>query len=199
MCTTLLEITPVCTAFVGDYPVCTTFVGDYHCVHYFCWRLLLCALLLLEITAVCTTFVGDYPCVHYFCWRLPLCALLLLEITAVHYFCWRLLLCALLLLEITLVYTTFVGDYHCVHYFYWRLPLCALLLCSSITTPTYDIAVSWIISLKLYTQNIKINIQSIVILHKNKNKFVMLICGDHVHSPCMSHDVQSDHSLTSSR
>ncbi len=29
--------------------------------------------------------------------------------------------------------------------------------------------------------DIKINIQSKVVQHKNKNKFVVIICGDHVH------------------
>ncbi len=33
---------------------------------------------------------------------------------------------------------------------------------------------------KLYTKTIKINIQSKVVRHKNKNKFVVIICGDHV-------------------
>ncbi len=41
----------------------------------------------------------------------------------------------------------------------------ALLL--RITTPNYDIAVSLVNSLKVYTN--KINIQSIVVWHKNKN------------------------------
>ncbi len=54
-----------------------------------------------------------------------------------------------------------------------------LLWC--ITTPTFDIVVSPINSLKLYTYTIKINIKSIVVEHKNKTKFVVIICRDHVH------------------
>ncbi len=53
-----------------------------------------------------------------------------------------------------------------------------LLLC--ITTPTY-ITVLPVNSLKLYTYTIEINFKSIIVWHKDKNKFVVIIRGDHVY------------------
>ncbi len=43
--------------------------------------------------------------------------------------------------------------------------------------PNYDITVSLVNSLKLYTYAIEINIQSIVVWHKNKNKFMVITCS----------------------
>ncbi len=66
----------------------------------------------------------------------------------------------------------YYGSLHPIMYHYTQLLW--------ITTPNYYIAVIPVNSLKLYI-NIKINIKSIVVWHKNKNKFGVTICENHVH------------------
>ncbi len=135
----------------------------------------------MEITPVLITFCGDYLCVHYF------------------YVPW--------LIMTSQWVTTFLGMPHCgitmgndiardIHYDITMGNL--TLLCVNIMASQWIMTLLWnSFAMNYYTKlwyscfhrkrfkivpiTITINIQSIVVWHKNKNKFVVIICGQHVH------------------
>ncbi len=106
-----------------------------------------------HMISISLIFSGEHPCVHYFLWRLLLCALLLCsminyDITMGHDVAW----------DATLR-NDIARDTHCDVTMGDGIAVCTyhgktmdnepLLLC--ITTPNYDIAVSPVSFLKLYT------------------------------------------------
>ncbi len=111
-------------------------------------------------------------------------ALLFVEITL-----WALLLCSMTYYDITMG-NNITSDVYCNITMSNDVAMCTYMTSKCITmllwASFYSVLlcrITFVIlvnSLKLYT-NIKINIKSIVVLHKNKNKFMVIICGDHAH------------------